>query len=209
MKIVTKKTLLNFIEKLEEGKEITQSDLSNNLEVSIGFMNALIKKFVKKGYVKASQVPYKRFIYYLTPSGFKEKSKLVSEYFSSSLKLFRTLRMEYNNFFKDDNSNNYILFGLSEITEICIISALDNNKDILTIVDFNNSTNKEKLLGVTITNKIPRLHNKFKIIVTKFDKSQSIYNDLIKKFDQTSIVVIPSLCVSKKKPNFYPRKKND
>ena len=207
MKMETKRTLLSFLEKLEEGKQITQSDLSNNLDVSIGFMNALIKRFVKKGYVKASQAPYKRYIYYLTPRGFKEKSKLVSEYFYSSLKLFRTIRSEYNSFFKNDNGFNYVLFGFSEITEICIISALDNDKNIISIIDTDNSTNKKKLLGVSIKKELPKSNKSFKIIVTGFDQSQRIYNNLVKEFDEFSVVVIPSLFVSKKKPNFNPQKK--
>ena len=55
-------------------------------------MNALIKKFLKKGLIKKKQAPYKRFIYYLTPKGFSEKSKLISDYIESSLDIFRTLR---------------------------------------------------------------------------------------------------------------------
>ena len=76
---------LNLLSLLEEGKETSQKNISNNVSVSIGFINALIKKFVKKGVIKIQQAPYKRFIYYLTPQGFSEKAKLVNEYFRDSL----------------------------------------------------------------------------------------------------------------------------
>ena len=35
---------LNFLSYLEDGKETTQKNISNNISVSIGFINALIKK---------------------------------------------------------------------------------------------------------------------------------------------------------------------
>ena len=87
---------LNFLRSLEEGKEVTQKSISNHISVSIGFVNTLIKKFLKKGVIKVQQAPYKRFIYYLTPEGFSEKSKLVLEYVTDSLSLFRLLRKELN-----------------------------------------------------------------------------------------------------------------
>ena len=39
---------LNFLSYLEDGKETTQKNISNNISVSIGFINALIKKFKKR-----------------------------------------------------------------------------------------------------------------------------------------------------------------
>ena len=73
MPVISKKIIFQFLEQLEDKKTITQKDLSIKLKVSIGFVNALIKKFLKKGLIKAKQAPYKRFIYYLTPKGFSEK----------------------------------------------------------------------------------------------------------------------------------------
>ena len=53
---------LNFLRSLEEGKEVTQKSISDHISVSIGFVNALIKKFLNKGVIKVRQAPYKRFI---------------------------------------------------------------------------------------------------------------------------------------------------
>ena len=101
----------------------------------------MIKKLLKKGYIKAKQAPYKRFIYYLTTEGFIERSKLVSEYINTSLIFFRTLRDEFNKAFRAEKNKNrfvsFILFGVSEVTEICVISALDNNVKVSYIVDEN------------------------------------------------------------------------
>ena len=45
MPVISKKIIFQFLEQLEDKKTITQKDLSIKLKVSIGFVNALIKKF--------------------------------------------------------------------------------------------------------------------------------------------------------------------
>ncbi len=73
--MTNKNNELNFLSYLEDGKETTQQNISDNISVSIGFINALIKKFLNKGVIKIKQAPYKRFFYYLTPQGFSEKAR--------------------------------------------------------------------------------------------------------------------------------------
>ena len=126
---------LNFLSYLEDGKETTQQNISNNISVSIGFINALIKKFLKKGVIKIKQAPYKRFIYYLTPQGFSEKARLVNEYFNDSLFFFKSLRLEFNKLFSKDLSSGYYLYGTGEVCEIAILSARENKKKIISIID--------------------------------------------------------------------------
>ena len=50
--------------------------LKHELGVSVGLINTLIKRAVKKGLVKVREAPYKRYAYYLTPHGFAKKVRL-------------------------------------------------------------------------------------------------------------------------------------
>ena len=59
----------------------------------------LLKNFLKKGIIKVQQAPYKRYVYYLTPEGFSEKSKLVLEYITDSLSLQITKKRIKHYFF--------------------------------------------------------------------------------------------------------------
>ena len=206
MSFESKKIIYQFLEELEKGEVTTQKQLSNNLRVSIGYINALIKKLLKKGYIKAKQAPYKRFIYYLTTEGFIEKSKLVSEYINTSLIFFRTLRDEFNKAFRAEKNKNrfvsFILFGVSEVTEICVISALDNNVKVSYIVD--EKYRAKKFLGINVIKNIRKIKDNEKIIITDKDQSQKLYSELSRIFKEDKLVVIPTLSVSKKKPIYNP-----
>jgi DNA-binding MarR family transcriptional regulator len=85
---------IEFLTSLEEGTVISQMTLSQRINVSVGLINALIKRAVRKGYVKVKSAPYKRYAYYLTPKGFAEKSRLVAQYLEISLGFFRQARQE-------------------------------------------------------------------------------------------------------------------
>lgn len=209
MNFESKKIVYKFLEELEKGEVTTQKELSINLRVSIGYINALIKKFLKKGYIKAKQAPYKRFIYYLTTKGFIEKSKLVSEYINSSLNFFRTLRSEFNKMFVLEKEKNgfvsFVLFGVSEVTEICIISALDNNMKVSYIVD--KKFKSKNFLGINVLKNIRKLKQNEKIIITDQDQSQNLYSKLSKNFNEDKLIVIPTLSISKNKPIYDPSSK--
>ena len=123
---------LNFFNAIEKAEEKTQKTISSEIAVSIGMANALIKKFLKKGFIKVQQAPYKRFIYYLTPKGFSDKVKLVREYINESLGFFRKVRADFNRILINDNSDGYYLYGVSEICEIAILSILSSHIAYLT-----------------------------------------------------------------------------
>ena len=193
---------LNFLSYLEDGKETTQKKISTNISVSIGFINALIKKFLNKGVIKIKQAPYKRFIYYLTPQGFSEKARLVNEYFNDSLFFFKSLRIEFNKLFSNDDCPGYYLYGTGEVCEIAILSAKENKKKIISIIDPN--FKHKKYLDFKVLKKIPNNLENSKIIITTTSNQQTLFFKLKKKVNVDKILFIKSMCISKEKPTFDP-----
>ena len=199
-----KNSELDFLTSLEEGKEVTQQGISNKISVSIGFVNALVKKFVKKGTIKVQQAPYKRFVYYLTPKGFSEKSKLVLDYLTDSLSLFRSMREEFNEIFSNNLNSKFIIFGISEISEIAILSANELNAEIVAIVDPKIS--KKLYFNIPVFKKMPNNIKNYKVLICSTHNAQNSYFDMVKKFSKERIFAIDSLFISKEIPNFKPRK---
>ena len=71
---------------------IHKGKYQNNLVYLLAYPILYIKRCLKKGWIKLKTVPKKRYIYYLTPKGFIEKSKLTAEYLTSSFSLYRNMR---------------------------------------------------------------------------------------------------------------------
>ncbi len=116
--IEIKLKLLNHIAKKNNQ---SQRSISQELNVALGFANSLIKKFIKKGLLKLSQAPLRRYSYYVTPNGFLEKARLVSDFVGSSLDFYKQAKKEYEKELKHLKKKKIVLVGISELTEIAIL----------------------------------------------------------------------------------------
>lgn len=140
--------LLAFVER---ESHVSQRALAGELGVALGLVNTYIKRCVKKGLIKVQQVPSRRYAYFLTPSGFAEKSRLTAEYLSWSLSFFRQARTQCSALFERAHENGWksaALCGGSDLTEIAILCAAERGVGIVAIVDVG--MRKTSLFGIPV-----------------------------------------------------------
>jgi len=73
---------------LENDSALTQRRLAKELGIALGLANAYLRRCIKKGLTKAKHVLANRYKYFLTSSGFSEKSRLTKAYRSQSFLFF-------------------------------------------------------------------------------------------------------------------------
>lgn len=66
---------INIIEEIYRNPEIDQRTIAQNVGLSLGLTNLIIKKLAKTGYIKIKQLNKRKIQYLLTPKGFAEKTK--------------------------------------------------------------------------------------------------------------------------------------
>ncbi len=129
---------LAVLNAVQENDRVTQRSLAQEIGVALGLANAYLKRCVKKGLIKVQQAPANRYLYYLTPKGFSEKSRLTAEYLGYSLHVFRQAREEYGQAVMICENNGWrriALCGISDLTEVALLSAIGRNVEILGVVD--------------------------------------------------------------------------
>lgn len=102
-------------------QDISQRRIANSLGFSLGLTNQIIKKLIKKGYIKVKQLNQKKLQYILTPKGFAEKLKksysyainIINEFTNYSNKLTEYIKSEY-----DKGSRKFIIKCNSEIISL-------------------------------------------------------------------------------------------
>ena len=99
--------MLGLLDSVERNGAQSQRRLAGELGIALGLVNAYLKRCVKKGLVKASQAPARRYVYYLTPQGFAEKSRLTVEFLSGSFGFFRQARNDCTALFADARAAGY------------------------------------------------------------------------------------------------------
>ena len=153
--------VLNLLNSVDDGAQ-TQRRIAEDLGIALGLVNAYLRRCVKKGLVKVSEAPARRYAYYLTPQGFAEKSRLTVEYLSASFSFFRQARADCTQTFalaKERNFQTLVLCGKSDLAEIAILSAVDCGIAIAAIVDAN--ANAHQFVGKPLVSSYDKLKTPF------------------------------------------------
>jgi|TARA_B100001063_G_C16370216_1_gene360330 EPS-associated MarR family transcriptional regulator len=91
-------TDLAVLRYLENKQTISQRELSNDLGISLGKINFILKALIKKGIVKAKNFKNNNnksvYAYYLTADGLNEKAKLTLEFFKRKNTEYNKLKKE-------------------------------------------------------------------------------------------------------------------
>ena len=66
----------NMLVRVGESEHISQRTLAKELGIALGMTNAYLKRCVRKGLIKISEIPPNRYAYYLTPQGLQKKHVL-------------------------------------------------------------------------------------------------------------------------------------
>ncbi len=142
---------LDLLDVLASDASLSQKSLSERIGVAVGLVNMLVRRAVRKGYIKVSQAPVRRYAYYLTPKGFAEKSRLVSEYLQVSLDFYRHARADYCRTLERARAMGHTriaLVGAGELAEIAILSAGDLGISLVAVMDAE--TNRMSVQGVPV-----------------------------------------------------------
>jgi DNA-binding MarR family transcriptional regulator len=143
--------LLDLLNSVERDGGQSQRRLASELGIALGLVNAYLRRSVKKGLLKATAAPARRYIYYLTPQGFAEKSRLTVEYLSVSFSFFRRAKAECGVVFSTAAERGFhrvALAGISDLAEIAMICALDTGVKVTAVVDANSTLSQ--FIGVQV-----------------------------------------------------------
>jgi DNA-binding MarR family transcriptional regulator len=193
-KIEEARIMLGLLDSVERDGGQSQRHLASELGIALGLVNAYLKRCINKGLVKASQAPARRYVYYLTPQGFAEKSRLTVEYLSYSFGFFRQAKADCAAMFETARANGQtrlVLAGKSDLAEIASICALESGVSIVAIVDAN--AEGDRFLGLPLASSFDDVNEDFDAVaVTDLASARQTCEQAITRFGQDR-VLIPEL----------------
>lgn len=139
---------LDILDTVQRNEQLSQRHLSRQLGVALGLANSYLRRCVLKGWVKVQQAPANRYLYYLTPTGFAEKSRLTAEYLSTSLGFYREAGNSCARLLDQCAANKWqrlLLCGVSDLSEIATLRAMERG---ITIIGFyDRASDRPRFLG--------------------------------------------------------------
>jgi len=170
---------LRLLSTIEGDQSISQRSLALRLGIAVGLANAYIKRCVRKGWIKAQQVPAKRYAYFLTSTGFSEKSRLVGEYLTSSLRFFRTARAQCGACLAYSRMRRWrrlALVGDGDLAEIATLAALESTVDLVLVIA--PGCNTATTAGLPVATSLERVRDFDAVLLTDIKSAQATYEAL-------------------------------
>lgn len=132
----------NILNNIDKNKNATQREIAKSTGMSLGNVNILIKRLIRKGLLKMEKLNPKTIRYILTPEGLKEKADLTYKYFVISYKYINEINTRIDRVFTENRLKECgcIVFGENDE----VFQMIENNLKQKG-VDFKHIVNIEKL----------------------------------------------------------------
>ena len=130
--------VLELLDAIGKRSDISQRHLARHLGVALGLANSYLKRCIRKGLIKIRQAPANRYLYYLTPKGFAEKSRLTAKYLSISFDFYRQASASCTRVLEGCAARGWrrvLLCGVSDLAEIASLRALETDVEIVGVYD--------------------------------------------------------------------------
>ncbi len=130
--------VLELLDAVGKKSDLNQRHLASEMGVALGLANSYLKRCIRKGWIKINGAPANRYLYYLTPKGFAEKSRLTGKYLANSLQFYRKAGESCLRLFAQCQSCGWrrvVLCGKSDLAEIAALRAHEMEIEIVGVYD--------------------------------------------------------------------------
>ena len=181
---------LEILERLENNGHLTQRDLSKEVGIALGLVNHLLKKMVKKGWIKIKNIDAKKIRYLITPEGAREKSSLLYKRVESTIHFYLEAKRVIKDkviHLKNEGIKNVSIYGINHISEVLFIVLKELNLELVYVVDDNKEG--EVWFGYTVV-KIDEFvgSDANVLILASFDKEE--IDSFCKEQENIKVVVL-------------------
>ena len=182
--------LLELLEAVGRKSDLSQRHLARHMGVALGLANSYLRRCTRKGLIKIRDAPANRYLYYLTPKGFAEKSRLTAKYLSTSFAFYREAGDSCIRVLSDCELRGWkrlVLCGASDLAEIAALRALELNIAIVGV--FDPDTDREKFLGRQIWRTLAEGEQFDSCVLTDLKSPRSSYERVVALVGHERVVV--------------------
>jgi DNA-binding MarR family transcriptional regulator len=194
-------TTLELFRQIEENRFQSQRSFASQLDIAVGLANSYIKRCIRKGWIKMSKTPARRYAYFITPKGFAEKSRLTAAYLASSFQFYRMAREQCLECLRECVRKDWrrvVLYGASEMAEIAALAAREIPMELTAVVAAQDGL--EEYAGLPVVHELDALGHIDVVLITNITRPQAVFDQLRQRFPPARILTPRVLNVSREQP---------
>ncbi len=181
---------LEILDAVQRQSDVSQRHLARQLGVALGLANSYLKRCVRKGYIKISEAPANRYLYYLTPTGFAEKGRLTANYLAHSFSFYRQASESCTRIVSVCSQNAWrrlVLCGISDLAEIATLRAMEQGMEIVGFYD--PQSERQTYLNRPVFQQLVSVESYDACIVTDLLTPQLTYEHLVSEMGPARVLV--------------------
>jgi ribosomal protein S25 len=182
--------VLELLDAVGKSSHISQRHLASSMGIALGLANSYLKRCIRKGFIKISEAPANRYLYYLTPKGFTEKSRLTAKYLSSSFAFYRKAGESCLQVFMECERRGWrraLLYGMSDLAEIATLRAQELDVRIVGILDPH--TERRRFAGVSVWQSLGEAGPFDVCVLTELNSPSLGYEQVLKEVGKERVLV--------------------
>lgn len=190
--------VLRLLDAVDRDPNLTQRRIADDFGMALGLVNAYLKRCVKKGLIKISEVPARRYAYFLTPHGFAEKARLTRTYLTHSFTFFRNARSECRALLAECARRDIMrlaLAGRGDLAEIVVLCAADSPVELVGVV-VPGALHGERLVNLPVVSDFSNLPAFDAVLVCDLEQPQGTYDAAVRYFAPERVVAPRLLCLA-------------
>ncbi len=182
--------MLELLDAVGRETELNQRRLAREMGVALGLANSYLKRCVRKGLVKINSAPANRYLYYLTPKGFAEKSRLTAKYLSTSFEFYRRAGDSCLRALNECAARQWstvLLAGVSDLAEIAALRALESGIEIVGVYDRDST--RRRLVARPVWRALKDVGEFDGCVLTDLRVPERMYEHLISRVGSERVLV--------------------
>ncbi len=182
--------VLELLDAVGKKNDVSQRHLALHLGVALGLANSYLKRCIRKGFIKISEAPANRYLYYLTPTGFTEKSRLTAKYLSSSFAFYRKAGESCIRVLETCERNGWkqvTLCGISDLAEIAALRAQE--RDIGIVGTYDPHTDRRRFVNKPVWRKFSDVPPCDAWLLTDLNVPRMSHDHIVDLVDGTRVLV--------------------
>ena len=141
---------LRLLEEVDATADLSQRTLAGNVGIALGVVNVLVKSMVKRGYIRATRLSWKRWAYFLTPAGVSRKVQLTANYVDRFMDHYRRVRELVRETVDVDSIESHHVVAIYGATDLGELFYLVLKEAGVERVEFLDESKTGKFLGMPI-----------------------------------------------------------
>jgi DNA-binding MarR family transcriptional regulator len=134
-----------ILDHLAGNRRVTQRALASDLGIALGLTNLLMRRLVRKGWVRIRPVSARRMMYLITPAGLTAKADLTRQYFLDSLDFYRETRERMRERLGaisarleaagEPSPRRVAFYGAGDVAEVAYVCLAEAGLELVGVVD--------------------------------------------------------------------------